>query len=107
MTHEEFIIWLNGFFDISGAKTLNEEQVQKIKDKLAKFSDKSTDKHEEVEEEVYVPPVTSPVPYISQTCTCGWWNSTWCPIHGPILSRPDWTYRPLDQPFWVTCSTSK
>ena len=35
MTSEQLVYWLNGFFEISGATTLNEQQVQVIKEHLA------------------------------------------------------------------------
>lgn len=34
MTPENFAYWLQGFFEISGAKTLDERQVQEIKNHL-------------------------------------------------------------------------
>lgn len=34
MTPENFVYWINGFFEISGSKTLTEEQVQVVKDHL-------------------------------------------------------------------------
>ncbi len=34
MSPENFVYWLNGFFEISGNKTLTEEQVQVLKDHL-------------------------------------------------------------------------
>ena len=35
MTSEQLVYWLNGFFELSGATTLNEQQVQVIKEHLA------------------------------------------------------------------------
>lgn len=35
MTSDRFIDWLNGFFEISGAKELNERELSIIKDKLS------------------------------------------------------------------------
>ncbi len=42
MTEKEFIIWLHGFLEISGAKTLDENQLQVIKDHLSTFFIKVT-----------------------------------------------------------------
>lgn len=42
MNAEQFTVWLHGFFEISGAKTLNEKQVQIVKDHLALLFDKVT-----------------------------------------------------------------
>ena len=35
MNSEQFTYWLNGFFELSGAKELNEQQVKIIKDHIA------------------------------------------------------------------------
>jgi glutaredoxin-related protein len=37
MTEKEFVIWLHGFLEISGVKTLDENQLQVIKDHLNVF----------------------------------------------------------------------
>lgn len=42
MTPENFIYWLNGFFEISGSKNLTDEQVQIIKDHLRLVLEKKT-----------------------------------------------------------------
>lgn len=42
MTPENFIYWLNGFFEISGCKNLTDEQVQIIKDHLKLVLQKKT-----------------------------------------------------------------
>lgn len=42
MTTEQFTYWLNGFFEISDAKTLNEKQIKIIKDHLSLVLDKQT-----------------------------------------------------------------
>lgn len=42
MTPENFVYWLNGFFEISGSKTLAEEQVQVLKDHLKLVLTKKT-----------------------------------------------------------------
>lgn len=39
MTEKAFILWLHGFFEISNAKTLDENQVTIIKDHLKLFFD--------------------------------------------------------------------
>lgn len=42
MNYEQFAIWLQGYFEISNAKTLNEKQTQIIKDHLALLFEKVT-----------------------------------------------------------------
>ena len=42
MTPENFVYWLNGFFEISGSKTLTEEQVQVLKEHLKLVLTKKT-----------------------------------------------------------------
>lgn len=42
MTTEQFTIWLQGFFELSGEKKLSEKQVLIIKDHLALVFDKVT-----------------------------------------------------------------
>lgn len=42
MNYEQFAMWLQGFFEISSAKTLNEKQTQIIKDHLALLFQKVT-----------------------------------------------------------------
>ena len=42
MTPENFIYWLNGFFEISGCNNLTDEQVQIIKDHLKLVLQKKT-----------------------------------------------------------------
>ncbi|TXH08532.1 MAG: hypothetical protein E6R04_10565 [Spirochaetes bacterium] len=41
-----FVFWLQGFFEISGSTTLNQEQVEVIKDHLKLVFDKVTPSHE-------------------------------------------------------------
>jgi hypothetical protein len=42
MTPENFIYWLNGFFEISGCKNMSDNQVQIIKDHLKLVLQKKT-----------------------------------------------------------------
>lgn len=42
MTTEQFTYWLQGFFELSGATTLNEEQVKVIKEHIALVLKKTT-----------------------------------------------------------------
>jgi hypothetical protein len=42
MSPENFVYWLNGFFEISGSKTLTEEQVRVLKDHLKLVLTKKT-----------------------------------------------------------------
>lgn len=51
MTAEQFTYWLQGFFELSGATTLNEQQVKVVKDHIALVMKKE-------------PPVSNTVTYI-------------------------------------------
>jgi hypothetical protein len=42
MTEKDFVVWLHGYLEISGAKTLGEQELQVIKDHLNKFFIKVT-----------------------------------------------------------------
>jgi hypothetical protein len=42
MNSEHFIYWLQGFFELSGTATLNEEQVKVIKEHIALVLEKKT-----------------------------------------------------------------
>lgn len=42
MTAEQFTYWLQGFFELSGATTLNEQQVKIVKDHIALVMTKVT-----------------------------------------------------------------
>lgn len=42
MNSEHFIYWLQGFFELSGTETLNEEQVKVIKEHIAFVLEKKT-----------------------------------------------------------------
>ena len=42
MTAEQFTYWLQGFFELSGATTLNEQQVKVVKDHIALVMKKET-----------------------------------------------------------------
>lgn len=53
MTEKEFVIWLHGFLEISGAKTLDENQLQVIKDHLSTFFIKITPEIKEKEQKQY------------------------------------------------------
>lgn len=50
MTEKEFVIWLHGFLEISEAKTLNEQQLQVVKDHLETFFIKVTPDRKEKEQ---------------------------------------------------------
>lgn len=50
MTEKEFVIWLHGFLEISGAKTLDENQLQVIKYHLSTFFIKITPERKEKEQ---------------------------------------------------------
>ena len=51
MTEKEFIIWLHGFLEISGDKTLDENQLQVIKDHLSTFFIKITPERKEIKDQ--------------------------------------------------------
>ena len=52
MNYEQFAIWLQGFFEISNAETVNREQTQIIKDHLALLFEKKTPvRKEKIEDE--------------------------------------------------------
>lgn len=42
MTTEQFTYWIQGFFELSGATALNEEQVKVIKEHIALVLEKKT-----------------------------------------------------------------
>lgn len=42
MTSQEFVFWLNGFFEIADPKTMDEKQIQVIKDHIALVLNKVT-----------------------------------------------------------------
>lgn len=42
MQERDFVFWLNGFLELSGATTLNEQQVQVVKEHLALVMTKTT-----------------------------------------------------------------
>jgi hypothetical protein len=50
MTTEQFTYWLQGFFEISDVKTLDEKQVQIIKDHLNSVFNKQTPNRNSIEE---------------------------------------------------------
>ena len=91
MTHEQFVVWLHGYLEISGAKTLGEKELTVIKDHLEKFFIKITPKIED--ENINH----------SFDCMC---NT--CFMKRFELNKPqivpykglDWIYRPEDQPIY-------
>jgi hypothetical protein len=85
MTHEQFIVWLHGFFEISEAKELNEKQTQIIKDHLNLFFNKQTPNRENII-----------IGHQQVSCTCDPNMSTFnvfCPVHGTCNLTP-YTYNP-------------
>lgn len=75
MTPQDFVVWFNGFFDISKAISLNATQTQIIKDKLAQVD------HIQIQQ--------------IGTCTCWVQGLTYCPQHGK--KHTDWTLPSWDQ----------
>jgi hypothetical protein len=54
MTEKEFVIWLHGFLEISGATSLDEKQLQVIKDHLNTFFTKVTPNREKKKDDDHV-----------------------------------------------------
>ena len=52
MTTEQFVYWLQGYFELSGAKTLNEEQVKIVKDHIALVLNKVTPRYDTTAKDV-------------------------------------------------------
>ena len=46
MTAEQFTYWLQGFFELSGTTTLNEQQVKVVKDHIALVLNKATPRYD-------------------------------------------------------------
>jgi len=46
MTAEQFTYWLQGFFELSGTTTLNEQQVKIVKDHIALVLNKVTPRYD-------------------------------------------------------------
>lgn len=87
MTHEQFVVWLHGFFEISDAKELNEKQVQVIKDHLDLFFKKESPDRDK--KTIQIDPSLgmikeNPMTLITHDfrCTCKTVNNIACPIHG-------------------------
>jgi hypothetical protein len=55
MNEKEFIIWLHGYLEISGTKTLGEKELQAVKDHLAAFFVKVTPERHEFPQDKTVP----------------------------------------------------
>lgn len=60
MTTEAFATWLQGFFELSDAKTLDERQVSIVKDHLALVFDKVTPDRAKKEEDTKSQGIISP-----------------------------------------------
>jgi len=70
MTAEQFTYWLQGFFELSGATTLNEQQVKIVKDHIALVLKKETPVSNTV---TYIPniklyPTNQPIDKYEITC---------------------------------------
>lgn len=91
MTHEQFVIWLHGYLEISDAKTLGEKELLVIKDHLEKFFIKVT-------------PDRKDYNIHSHECTCSeclekrLFNKK-IEIINPYQNL-DWTYRSENQPIY-------
>ena len=88
MTHEQFVIWLHGYLEITGTRSIEGKELQVIKDHLALFFDKVTPSREidlsELIKEDFMPTV---FPSPSQ-CTCNTFKGI-CPVHGGDLNLPN------------------
>jgi hypothetical protein len=71
MDEKQFIVWLHGYLEISGAKTLGEAELQVIKDHLNEFFVKVTPDRTEPDKYKNIPnpylPHTTPGPFIPHT----------------------------------------
>lgn len=95
MNEKQFVIWLHGFLEISEAKTLDERQLQIIKDHLNEFFVKVTPEQEQKEDN----------PNDSKE-----WFEKW---QEPYIQKPYWPYKPSKfpiipntEPYKITCSHS-
>lgn len=113
MAHEQFCIWLHGYLEISGVKTLGEKELQVVKDHLNLFFDKQTPDREFNTCEsgecgtCLACRIKEWTPKKLSNCNCSENNypNILCPVHGnfwqsPHIQNPfpdnfpDWTYRP-------------
>jgi len=63
-----FIYWLNGFFELSGATTLNEQQVKVLKEHMALVMKKVTPSTVQPPFPVTIPNIPN-IPYVPPTTT--------------------------------------
>lgn len=100
MNEHDFILWFHGFLEISNAKTLNEKQLQIVKDHLALLFTKVTPDRsliEKLQDQMLLPtnaPQPATVPYYPPQ----WWLN-----NPPSTGDPIW----IDNPYKVTCSTAQ
>ena len=115
----EFIMFLHGFFEISGVDHLTRKQIQVIKDHLNLFFDKQTPDREHVnhcdsgECGACLACIMKAEPRIKCSCTQEDFPSYLCPMHGSLRQvkvnnpyrtpnsfppEPDWTWRPEQGP---------
>lgn len=77
MTPEQLVYWLNGFFELSGATTLNEQQVKVIKEHIALVLTKVTP--------TIVQPYVDPYTYPNVPLNVKGWEVT-CQVKEPSLT---------------------
>jgi hypothetical protein len=101
MTEKEFVIWLHGFLEISGAKTLDENQLQVIKDHLSTFFIKVTpERSAKKEDDIWGKKIKELEDMIKNTP----------PSTAPYYPLPNWPVAPEPyvpfNPYEITCSDS-
>jgi hypothetical protein len=95
MDEKQFIVWLHGYLEISGAKTLGEKELKVIKDHLNEFFVKVTPDRTEPAKDKNI---TNP--YVPHT------------IPGPFIphTTPAWPHDYPPNDFWskykITCATT-
>lgn len=88
MTAEQFVYWLQGFMEVGQPRSLNDGQIQVIRDHLKLVFDKQTPDRTNMTEIVGVPNSTRPIQ--------------------PYISPNDWSINPKPyNPYQITCTNSE
>lgn len=102
MTAEQFVYWLQGFMEVGQPRSLNDGQIQVIKDHLKLVFDKQTPDRTPQGTDPIIPtgsiqgPPFFPQPGIAPNIVPGT-TQPYSPYTGP-----DWTWRP--NPYTITCT---